>query len=217
MMKTTRWPRSRSTAPMPAQLLVGPCAPSGKKTIVAIGVRPRSDAIVMPMTIVAIAAAGSDATIAAHAAEHGVGAERHRDAGDDGGREHRPPLGHQPRPGEPRHEAVELHERRRAERDGPDDRGREQSDDADDRRDPTATMPPRIAFASRRASSRSRSSMWRGGVGENALAHPVAGSDARDRLGAVLLEHLALVPLDGVVVDEPDAEQEDVATIGPHL
>ena len=40
-MKTTRCPRSRSTAPMPAQLLVGPCAPSGKKTIVAIGVRRR--------------------------------------------------------------------------------------------------------------------------------------------------------------------------------
>ena len=33
-MNTTRWPRSRRIAPMPAQLLVGPYAPSGKKTIV---------------------------------------------------------------------------------------------------------------------------------------------------------------------------------------
>jgi hypothetical protein len=33
-MKTTRWPRRRSTAPIPTQLLVGPNAPSGKKTIV---------------------------------------------------------------------------------------------------------------------------------------------------------------------------------------
>src|SRR4051794_15327618 len=32
--KTTRWPRSRSTSPIPTQLLVGPKAPSGKKTIV---------------------------------------------------------------------------------------------------------------------------------------------------------------------------------------
>ena len=32
--KTTRWPRRRSTSPMPTQLLVGPNAPSGKKTIV---------------------------------------------------------------------------------------------------------------------------------------------------------------------------------------
>src|SRR4051812_41125953 len=31
---TTRWPRRRSTSPMPTQLLVGPKAPSGKKTIV---------------------------------------------------------------------------------------------------------------------------------------------------------------------------------------
>ena len=34
-MNTTRWPRSRSTSPMPTQLLVGPNAPSGKKTTVA--------------------------------------------------------------------------------------------------------------------------------------------------------------------------------------
>ena len=33
-MKTTRWPRSRSTLPIPTQLLVGPNAPSGKNTIV---------------------------------------------------------------------------------------------------------------------------------------------------------------------------------------
>ncbi len=33
-MKTTRWPRRRSTSPMPTQLLVGPKAPSGKKTMV---------------------------------------------------------------------------------------------------------------------------------------------------------------------------------------
>src|SRR5579872_3560644 len=32
MMKTTRCPRRRSTSPMPTQLLVGPNAPSGKKT-----------------------------------------------------------------------------------------------------------------------------------------------------------------------------------------
>src|SRR4051794_35117243 len=32
--KTTRWPRSRSTSPIPTQLLVGPKAPSGKKTMV---------------------------------------------------------------------------------------------------------------------------------------------------------------------------------------
>src|ERR1700744_1850655 len=31
---TTRWPRRRSTSPMPTQLLVGPKAPSGKNTIV---------------------------------------------------------------------------------------------------------------------------------------------------------------------------------------
>ena len=36
-MKTTRWPRRRRTSPMPTQLLVGPNAPSGKKTIVAAG------------------------------------------------------------------------------------------------------------------------------------------------------------------------------------
>jgi hypothetical protein len=34
MMKTTRWPRRRSTSPIPTQLFVGPKAPSGKKTIV---------------------------------------------------------------------------------------------------------------------------------------------------------------------------------------
>ena len=34
-MNTTRWPRSRSTSPIPTQLLVGPNAPSGKKTTVA--------------------------------------------------------------------------------------------------------------------------------------------------------------------------------------
>ncbi|HET9197123.1 MAG TPA: hypothetical protein VFN92_02570 [Solirubrobacterales bacterium] len=33
-MKTTRCPRSRRTAPIPTQLLVGPNAPSGKKTTV---------------------------------------------------------------------------------------------------------------------------------------------------------------------------------------
>jgi hypothetical protein len=33
-MKTTRWPRRRSTSPMPTQLLVGPKAPSGKNTTV---------------------------------------------------------------------------------------------------------------------------------------------------------------------------------------
>ena len=33
-MKTTRCPRWRSTAPIPTQLLVGPNAPSGKKTII---------------------------------------------------------------------------------------------------------------------------------------------------------------------------------------
>src|SRR5829696_2667719 len=33
-MNTTRWPRSRSTWPMPTQLFVGPYAPSGKNTIV---------------------------------------------------------------------------------------------------------------------------------------------------------------------------------------
>src|SRR6202000_1167793 len=33
-MKTTRWPRRRSTSPMPTQLLVGPNAPSGKNTMV---------------------------------------------------------------------------------------------------------------------------------------------------------------------------------------
>src|SRR5690348_410941 len=31
---TTRWPRERRTSPIPTQLLVGPNAPSGKKTIV---------------------------------------------------------------------------------------------------------------------------------------------------------------------------------------
>ncbi len=31
---TTRWPRRRSTSPMPTQLFVGPKAPSGKNTIV---------------------------------------------------------------------------------------------------------------------------------------------------------------------------------------
>ena len=31
---TTRWPRRRSTSPMPTQLLVGPNAPSGKNTMV---------------------------------------------------------------------------------------------------------------------------------------------------------------------------------------
>ena len=30
----TRWPPRRSTSPMPTQLLVGPKAPSGKKTTV---------------------------------------------------------------------------------------------------------------------------------------------------------------------------------------
>ena len=34
-MNTTRWPRERSTSPMPTQLLVGPNAPSGKNTTVA--------------------------------------------------------------------------------------------------------------------------------------------------------------------------------------
>ena len=33
--KTTRWPRRRRTSPIPTQLLVGPKAPSGKKTIVS--------------------------------------------------------------------------------------------------------------------------------------------------------------------------------------
>ncbi len=33
-MNTTRWPRSRSTLPIPTQLFVGPYAPSGKNTIV---------------------------------------------------------------------------------------------------------------------------------------------------------------------------------------
>jgi hypothetical protein len=33
--KTIRWPRRRRTSPMPMQLLVGPKAPSGKKTIVS--------------------------------------------------------------------------------------------------------------------------------------------------------------------------------------
>src|SRR5262245_6885901 len=33
--KTTRWPRSRRTCPIPTQLFVGPYAPSGKKTTVA--------------------------------------------------------------------------------------------------------------------------------------------------------------------------------------
>ncbi len=32
--KTTRWPRSTSTSPIPTQLFVGPKALSGKKTIV---------------------------------------------------------------------------------------------------------------------------------------------------------------------------------------
>jgi hypothetical protein len=32
--KTTRWPRRRRTSPIPTQLLVGPYAPSGKKTMV---------------------------------------------------------------------------------------------------------------------------------------------------------------------------------------
>src|SRR5437588_2630450 len=47
-MKTTRCPRRRRTSPIPTQLLVGPNAPSGKKTMVATrgcnyngrGVRP---------------------------------------------------------------------------------------------------------------------------------------------------------------------------------
>ena len=34
MMNTTRWPRASSCSPMPTQLLVGPKAPSGKKTTV---------------------------------------------------------------------------------------------------------------------------------------------------------------------------------------
>jgi hypothetical protein len=33
-MNTTRWPRRRSTSPMPTQLFVGPYAPSGKKAMV---------------------------------------------------------------------------------------------------------------------------------------------------------------------------------------
>ena len=37
-MNTTRWPRSRRTLPIPTQLLVGPNAPSGKKTIVRASV-----------------------------------------------------------------------------------------------------------------------------------------------------------------------------------
>ena len=37
-MNTTRWPRSRRTSPIPTQLLVGPKAPSGKKTIVRASV-----------------------------------------------------------------------------------------------------------------------------------------------------------------------------------
>ena len=37
-MKTTRWPRARSTWPMPTQLFVGPKAPSGKKTMVRASV-----------------------------------------------------------------------------------------------------------------------------------------------------------------------------------
>src|ERR671919_219167 len=40
--KTTRWPRRRRTSPIPTQLLVGPNAPSGKKTIVL----PSASAIV---------------------------------------------------------------------------------------------------------------------------------------------------------------------------
>jgi hypothetical protein len=32
--KTTRWPWRRNTSPIPTQLLVGPKAPSGKKTMV---------------------------------------------------------------------------------------------------------------------------------------------------------------------------------------
>src|SRR3954451_24889609 len=35
-MNTTRWPRPRSTSPMPTQLLVGPKAPSGKNATVLI-------------------------------------------------------------------------------------------------------------------------------------------------------------------------------------
>ena len=41
-MKTTRWPRSRRTLPIPTQLLVGPKAPSGKNTIVRLSVMPSS-------------------------------------------------------------------------------------------------------------------------------------------------------------------------------
>jgi hypothetical protein len=39
---TTRWPRARSTWPIPTQLLVGPKAPSGKKTIVCASLTPGS-------------------------------------------------------------------------------------------------------------------------------------------------------------------------------
>ena len=66
-MKTTRCPRSRSTAPMPAQLLVGPWAPSGKKTIVAMGQGALCAAIVMPSTIVTSTAVSSEQTNAAPA------------------------------------------------------------------------------------------------------------------------------------------------------
>ena len=70
---------------MPAQLLVGPWAPSGKKTIVAIGVRRGRPAIVMPSTIVDEHRGESEADERRARAEHVIGAERDRDARNDAG------------------------------------------------------------------------------------------------------------------------------------
>src|SRR3954453_7393440 len=92
---------------------------------------------------------------------------------------------------------------------------------------PLSAMPPRIAFASRRASSLNGSSMGRSLRSGRARAptrsaRSVACPNPRavlleppalvpppcHNLGAVLLEHPALVLLEGVVVDQPEADEE---------
>src|SRR3954454_12013873 len=74
---------------------------------------------------------------------------------------------------------------------------------------PLSAMPPRIAFASRRASSLNGSSMGRSLRSGRACAPTrPARSVACHGLRAGLLQHPALVPLDGVVVDQREADEE---------
>ena len=150
-MKTTRCPRSRSTAPMPAQLLVGPCAPSGKKTIVAIGVRPRRRA----MRHAERRSSRAPRPAARRRPPPRRRTPRRRRARTGcppatAGREHGAALGHQARPGEPRVRAtLSCTSAGGDRRDAADERAGEQADDGDDQRD-AASAPCRRVSPSRR-------------------------------------------------------------------